>query len=91
MTKRTLGKVSDFIPQDAFKDSPTLPGTEVKLQAQTYFSFGHSNNYSFASLANMSALATKAQSHKIFEKLKTKPANKVCPLTHLKGLADLSF
>ena len=29
---------------------------------------------------NMSS-ATKAQSQKIFEKLKTKPANKVCPLT----------
>ena len=30
-----------------------------------------------AQWANMSGLATKQQSHKIFEKLKAKPANKV--------------
>src|ERR1700728_1103257 len=39
----------------------------------------------------MSALATKAQSHKIFEKLKTKQANKACPLAYHRGVADLSL
>jgi hypothetical protein len=38
MTKRRLGKVSDFDPQDIFKDSPTHPEAEYKSQAQTRFS-----------------------------------------------------